>query len=47
MERKERKKVKPYINAQRQIPTPHGSKLRIPPTSYHLLAAQQELYEKA
>ena len=26
---------------------PYGSNLRIPPTNYHLLAAQQEPYKKA
>ena len=26
---------------------PYGSKLHIPPTNYHLLAAQQEPYKKA
>ena len=36
-----------YINAPRQIPVPYGSKLHIPPTNYHLLAAQQEPYKKA
>ena len=35
-----------YINAW-QIPVPYGSKLHILPTSYHLLAAQQEPYKKA
>ena len=29
-----------------QIPVPHGSKLHIPPTNYHLLGAQQEPYKK-
>ena len=36
-----------YINAPRQIPGPYGSKLHIPPTNYHLLAAQKEPYKKA
>ena len=36
-----------YINAYWQIPVPYGSKLHIPPTNYHLLAAQQEPYKKA
>ena len=40
-------KLKTYINAPRQIPGPYGSKLHIPPTNYHLLAAQQEPYKKA
>ena len=26
------------------MPVPYGSKLHIPPTNYHLLAAQQEPY---
>ena len=26
---------------------PYGSKLHIPPTNYHLLAAQQEPYKKS
>ena len=29
------------------LPVPYGSKLHIPPTNYHLLAAQQEPYKKA
>ena len=36
-----------YINAQCQMPVPYGSKLHIPSTNYHLLAAQQEPYKKA
>ena len=39
--------LKCYINAYWQIPVPYGSKLHIPPTNYHLLAAQQEPYKKA
>ena len=38
-----------YINTKWQIPVqipvPYGCKLRIPPTNYHLLAAQQEPYK--
>ena len=28
------------------MPVPYGSKLHIPPASYHLLAVQQEPYNK-
>ena len=28
------------------MPMPYGSKLHIPPTNCHLLAAKQELYKK-
>ena len=30
-----------------KIPVPYGSKLHIPPTVYHLLAAHQEPYKKS
>ena len=39
-------KIKMLYNAYWQIPVPYGSKLHIPPTNYHLLAAQQEPYKK-
>ena len=35
-----------YINAKWQIPVSYGSKLHIPSTNYHLLAARQEPYKK-
>ena len=46
MERNNIKKIL-YINAYSQIPVSYGSKLHIPPTNYHLLAAQQEPYKKS
>ena len=46
MERSNKKK-KYYINAQQQIPVPHGSTLHIPPINLLLLAAKQESYKKA
>ena len=35
-------KNKTILNAQWQTPVPYVSKLYIPPTNYHSLAAQQE-----
>ena len=29
------------------MPVPYGRELHIPPTNYHLLAAQQEPYQEA
>lgn len=31
-----------YINAKWQISLPYGSKLHLPPTNYHLQAAQEQ-----
>ena len=36
-----------YINAKWQLLLPCGSRLHIPPTDYHLLAAKQEPYQNA